>query len=83
MAELNNLQVQGKNGPMPLGGVASTVRTASPGVVSHYNVQPVIDIYATTHGRDLGAIAEDIQKILDDTARTTCRAARPSSCAAR
>ena len=54
---------------MPLGGIARTVRTASPGVVSHYNVQPVIDIYATTHGRDLGAIAEDIQTILDDTAR--------------
>ena len=69
MSDLNNLQVSGSNGPMPLGGIARTVRTASPGVVSHYNVQPVIDIYATTHGRDLGAIAEDIQTILDDTAR--------------
>ena len=66
-SDLNNLQVEGRNGPMPLGGVARTVRAASPGVVSHYNVQPVIDIYATTHGRDLGAIAADIQKILDDT----------------
>ncbi len=36
-------------------------------MVSHYNVQPVIDIYATTNKRDLGAIAADIQKILDDT----------------
>ena len=69
MSELNNLQVNGKNGPMPLGGVASTVRSASPGVVSHYNVQPVIDIYASTNERDLGAIAGDIQKILDETAR--------------
>ncbi len=67
VSELNNLQVDGKNGPMPLGGVAVTERSASPGVVSHYNVQPVIDIYATTHDRDLGAIAGDIQKILDDT----------------
>ncbi len=69
MAELNNLQVQGRNGPMPLGAIATTVRSASPGVVSHYNVQPVLDIYATTHGRDLGAIANDIQAVLDDTAR--------------
>ena len=67
MGDLNNLQVEGKNGPMPLGGVATTTRTATPAVVSHYNVQPVIDIYATTHGRDLGAIAGEIQKILDDT----------------
>ena len=65
--ELNNLTVVGKNGPMPLGGVATTVRGSSAGVVSHYNVQPVIDIYATTHDRDLGAIAKDIQAILDDT----------------
>ncbi len=67
VSELNNLQVSGRNGPMPLGGVADTVRSVSPGVVSHYNVQPVIDIYATTNKRDLGAIAADIQKILDDT----------------
>ena len=69
MSDLNNLQVEGHNGPMPLGGIAQTVRSASPGVVSHYNVQPVLDIYATTHGRDLGAIANDIQTILDQTAR--------------
>ena len=69
MSDLNSLEVAGKNGPMPLGGMARTVRSASPGVVSHYNVQPVIDIYATTHDRDLGAVARDIQKILDDTAR--------------
>jgi CzcA family heavy metal efflux pump len=67
MSELKDLQVTGKNGPIPLGGFASISRTVSPGVVSHYNVQPVIDIYATAHGRDLGAIASDIQKVLDDT----------------
>ena len=69
MSDLNNVQVDGKNGPMPLGGIATTVRSMTPAVVSHYNVQPVLDIYATTHGRDLGAIAADIQKVLDDTAR--------------
>jgi multidrug efflux pump subunit AcrB len=30
-------------------------------------VQPVIDLYASTQGRDLGAVAADIQKILADT----------------
>jgi multidrug efflux pump subunit AcrB len=37
--------------------------------VSHYNVQPVIDIFATPQGRDLGALASDIQKVIHDTAR--------------
>ena len=69
MSDLANMQVDGKNGIMPLGGISTTTRTTTPAVVSHYNVQPVIDIYATTHDRDLGAIAGDIQTILDDTAR--------------
>ena len=42
---------------------------AEPGVVSHYNVQPVIDIYGDTQGRDLGAISGDISKILSDTTK--------------
>ncbi len=69
MSDLANMQVDGKNGTMPLGGVATTTRTTTPAVVSHYNVQPVVDIYSTTHERDLGAVAGDIQKILDETAR--------------
>ncbi len=67
MSDLGTMQVDGKNGPMPLGGVADMSRTTSPAVVSHYNVQPVVDIYATTHERDLGAIAGDIQRILEET----------------
>ena len=34
---------------------------SSDAVVSHYDVQPVIDIYATNKDRDLGAVAGDIQ----------------------
>ncbi len=36
--------------------------------MSHYAMQPAIDIYAATQGRDLGAVAGDIQKIVRDTA---------------
>ena len=50
-----------------LGGLAHIAPGPSPGVVSHYNVQPVIDIYGATQGRDLGAVASDIQRILRDT----------------
>jgi multidrug efflux pump subunit AcrB len=51
-----------------LGAVANVQRAVSNAVVSHYNVQPLIDIYATPQGRDLGAIAADIQKIIKETA---------------
>jgi len=35
-----------------------------PATVNHYNVQPVIDIYASTQDRDLGAVAADTDKVL-------------------
>jgi CzcA family heavy metal efflux pump len=53
--------------PRYLGGLAHITQGPSPGVVSHYNVQPVIDIYGDTQGRDLGSISTDISKILRDT----------------
>jgi len=37
-------------------------------VASHYNVRPVIDIYATPQARDLGGVAADIRKVMQDTA---------------
>jgi multidrug efflux pump subunit AcrB len=39
-------------------------RTQTAALVSHYNVQPLFDIYANTDHRDLGGIAADIEKIL-------------------
>jgi len=41
-----------------LGNLADLTPTARPAVVSHYNVQPVIDVYVSTQGRDLGAVAK-------------------------
>jgi CzcA family heavy metal efflux pump len=50
-----------------LGGLAKITQGPSPGVVSHYNVQPVIDIFGDTQGRDLGAVSADVYKILAET----------------
>jgi len=35
-----------------------------PAVVSHYNVQPVVDVYSSVQGRDLGAVAKDVMEAL-------------------
>jgi multidrug efflux pump subunit AcrB len=51
-----------------LGGIADIKRTATSAVFSEYNIEPVVQIYATQQGRDLGAISSDIQKVLADTA---------------
>ena len=52
-----------------LGGVASISRTTSNAVVSQYDIQPMVQIFATPQGRDLGGIAADINKVIADTAK--------------
>jgi CzcA family heavy metal efflux pump len=47
-----------------LGNLANLTPTASPAVVSHYNVQPVIDVYVSTQDRDLGAVAKATMEVL-------------------
>jgi multidrug efflux pump subunit AcrB len=69
MGALNNIPMTSLGSFQLLGGLATISRTPSNAVVSHYNVQPVIDIYATTHRRDLGAIASDVQRALKETAK--------------
>ena len=48
-----------------LGNVASIDRARGSGVVTHLNIQPVFDIFANVQSRDLGSVAQDIQKIID------------------
>ncbi len=70
LSQMNNLPITGsKPGDLQLLGALGTMhREPSAAVVSHYAVQPVYDIYATTQGRDLGAVAWAIQAIIKDRA---------------
>jgi multidrug efflux pump subunit AcrB len=52
-----------------LGGIANISRSTSSAVVSQYDIQTLIQIYATPQGRDLGSLSTDIRKILDETAK--------------
>jgi multidrug efflux pump subunit AcrB len=62
---LRNLPINSPTAPAPqlLDNLTSMTQTAEPAVVSHYNVQPVIDVYASVQGRDLGGAASDIARI--------------------
>jgi multidrug efflux pump subunit AcrB len=62
--------------PQTLGAIADFKRVVVPAVYSQYNVQPMIQIYGTTQGRDLGAVAADVQKILDETAKDAPKTAQ-------
>jgi len=61
--------------PRYLGGLADITPGPSPGIVSHYNVQPVIDIYGAAQERDLGAVSTDINRILEETRKDLPRGA--------
>jgi len=45
--------------------LVSMQRGSSMALVSHYNVAPVIDIYGSLSGRDLGGVSRDINKVID------------------
>ncbi|AZQ56124.1 efflux RND transporter permease subunit [Burkholderia cenocepacia] len=70
LSALQNLPVTGANGQSQLlGGLATITRGVGNAVVSHYNIEPLFDLYATTQGRDLGAVAADIDGIVKATAK--------------
>jgi CzcA family heavy metal efflux pump len=64
---LQNLPVtdSGTGASQVLGGLARFSRDQSATVVTHYNILPTMDLYATTQDRDLGAVSHDVQKVVD------------------
>src|SRR5277367_5452765 len=50
--------------PQILGNLVTTSTVARPASISHYNVQPMINVYAAVNGRDLGGVAKDVTKLI-------------------
>ena len=67
MADIASLPVTpaGDGASQILGGLATFTRVPSAAVVTHYNIMPSFDIYASVQDRDLGAVAGDVQKVLN------------------
>jgi multidrug efflux pump subunit AcrB len=68
LQDLQNTPVVGQNLPRPelLGNLASVERRESPVIVNHYNVQPVFDVLANVQGRDLGGVADQANKVVNE-----------------
>ncbi len=45
--------------------VAQVKRGITSAVVNHYNVQPLFDVYANVQDRDLGSVASEVSKVLN------------------
>jgi len=68
LQDIGNIPVTGSSTTQPqvLQALASVKRESRMAAVSHYNVQPVIDIFGAVQGRDLGGVSRDINAILAD-----------------
>jgi multidrug efflux pump subunit AcrB len=59
-----------------LGNLVQLTRSSEPPIVTHYNIQPVIDIFGAAEGKDLGYIAANVQKIMDGAQKDLPRGSR-------
>jgi multidrug efflux pump subunit AcrB len=62
--------------PQVLAGLASVSRDEQMDLVSRYDIQPVIDVYGAVQGRDLGAVASEIEPIVASVQKDLPRGSR-------
>jgi multidrug efflux pump subunit AcrB len=70
LAAINTIPVNAgkgdKNAAQILYNIASSKRAVGSPIYSHYNVQPVIDVFGGVSGRDLGGVLRDIKPIIEE-----------------
>ncbi|NDA69314.1 MAG: efflux RND transporter permease subunit, partial [Verrucomicrobia bacterium] len=68
ISALNSMPISagdmGKGNAQILANLATFERSSGPMVISHYNVQPVIDVFGGVSGRDLGGVLRDMQPLI-------------------
>lgn len=62
IAALNSIPV---NGSQVLSNLAKIERVSGAPIYSHYNVNPVIDVFCGVSGRDLGSVLQDITRVVE------------------
>jgi multidrug efflux pump subunit AcrB len=64
LQDLLNIPVISQQGSQLMGNLVQISPAVRPATVNHYNVQPIIDVYAATQDRDLGGVAADTERVL-------------------
>jgi multidrug efflux pump subunit AcrB len=75
---LRDLPVTGTSGGTTqiLGNLVQISRSSEPPIVTHYNIQPVVEIYGAVEGKDLGSVAAQVQKVIDGAQKELPRGSR-------
>jgi multidrug efflux pump subunit AcrB len=80
LQNLNDLGNTPLNGPRGAGQILASVatihRSVAPAVVSHYNATPVIDIFGSVQGTDLGHVSAQIEKIVESASKDLPKGSR-------
>jgi CzcA family heavy metal efflux pump len=64
LQDLLDIPVISQQGSQLMGNLVQMSPVTRPATVNHWNVQPVIDVYASTQDRDLGAVAAETDKVI-------------------
>ncbi len=68
LTALNSMPISagdpGRGNAQILANLATFERSSGPTVISHYNVQPVIDVFGGVDGRDLGSVLRELQPMV-------------------
>lgn len=64
---LENITVTSKehNRPIPLRNFASITRSSAPAEINHLDLTRVTDVYVNVDGRDIGTVAEEVEKRIE------------------
>ena len=75
MDALNSTPVirPGQSQPQLLANLATTERQVQPSVISHYNVQPVLDVLAGVQDADLWSVSAQVDKVVAEVTPTLPR----------
>jgi multidrug efflux pump subunit AcrB len=78
LSDLQNIPISGaaQRQPEILGDLATITRGIGMGVVSHYHLHRVIDIFGSVQDRDMGAVGRDIERIVADNQKGLPRGSR-------
>jgi multidrug efflux pump subunit AcrB len=78
LQDLRNIPIASGNASTPqiLGSIADIRRGQGLGTVSHYNISPVIDVYGSVDGTDLGSASKQIESILARNKKSLPRGSR-------
>jgi multidrug efflux pump subunit AcrB len=67
LQDLQNIPLTSSTAKRPeiLADIATISRSSESPIITHYNVRPTLDIYASVQDRDLGSVSRQVQKIVD------------------